>query len=322
MGEAIGSDGHGGLRMNPLARLDLSQFRVDSESFVGQALDLGVRFNKLEQKTADSLLVYLRLKGTELGKKNRTGIAITNELLTRAVRQVLACIDLGLRDLSEGDLNKAVAFLQTGDYEAFRKKGYEIAYYRLEQMKDSCRLIAARPESAFLPEELAKINRWASLAPESWLCEIDDEEETQKEVDPRKDFDAYRELKARMDFLRTVPWNVLERLKEAVGEDGSFAGLLRNLILSLALDKSDLLPEKREIDAFRQTCFVRGGLRENIRDKILGLVEQQLSAEVEEEFQASVLVEVKAELAAMENISEDLFANSFMVENSEQVLAE
>ena len=308
--------------MNPLARLDLSQFRVDSESFVGQALELGVRFNKLEQEMADSLLVYLRVKGTELGKKNRTGIAITNELLTRAVRQVLACIDLGLGDLSEGDLNKAVVLLQAGDYEAFRKKGYEIAYYRFEQMRDTCRLIAARPESAFLPEELARINRWASLAPESWLCLGDEEEETPKEVDPRKDFDAYRELKARMDFLRTVPWNVLERLKEAVGEDGSFAGLLRNLILSLALDKSDLLPEKSEIDAFRRTCFVKGGFRKQIRGKVLDLVEQQLSAEVEEEYQESILVEVKAELAAMENIDEDQFIKSFMVETSEQALDE
>jgi hypothetical protein len=300
--------------MNPLARLDLRKFRVDSESFAGQALDLGVKFRKLDKDVADGLLVFLRLKGTELGRKNRTGIGITNDLLTRAVRQVLACIDLGLLDLSGGDLNMAVDLLKSGDYEEFRKKGYECAFNRLQEMKDTCESIAARPESAFLPDEQRRIGAWASLAPESWLCPDLEDEGKERVVDPVKDFDAFRELKSRMDFLRTVPWKVLDQLKEGVGDEGSFSGLVRNLILSLAVDKADLVHRSEDIESFHRTCFTDGGLRENIRKKVLSLVKQQLSAEVEEEFRTPILEEFRAEICNLERMGFAEFAESFLME--------
>ena len=65
--------------MNPLAQLDLGRFRIDAESFVGQTIELGIRFQKLPEQTGEALLAFLRVKGMYYGKRNRAGIAISRE---------------------------------------------------------------------------------------------------------------------------------------------------------------------------------------------------------------------------------------------------
>ena len=51
---------------NPLATLDLSRFRIDSESFVGQVIELGARFEKLPPNIGDALLGFFALAGVAL----------------------------------------------------------------------------------------------------------------------------------------------------------------------------------------------------------------------------------------------------------------
>ena len=150
---------------NPLARLDLDRFRIDAESFVGQAIELSIRFEKLPPQISDALLAFLRTKGTYFGKRNRTGIAISRESLERGVRHALICMDLGLNELAEGDLNRAVDLLAGGDFEGFRKKGYELAFFRLEAMREEAQILAKRPEISFLSQEGKDVQHWSALTP-------------------------------------------------------------------------------------------------------------------------------------------------------------
>ena len=138
---------------NPLATLDLSRFRIDSESFVGQAIELGTRFEKLPPNIGDALLGFLRLQGLHYGKRYRSGIAIRRENLEHGVRQALISMDLGLEARAESDLNRAVEIIAQGDFEACRKRGYEIAFFRLQEMAQMCRAMLLRPEVKFLQSE-------------------------------------------------------------------------------------------------------------------------------------------------------------------------
>ena len=162
---------------NPLATLDLSRFRIDSESFVGQVIELGTRFEKLPPNIGDALLGFLRLQGLHYGKRNRSGIAIRRGDLEHGVRQALIAMDLGLEARAESDLNRAVEIIAEGDFEACRKRGYEIAFFRLQEMARECRLMLLRPEVKFLQSEYRDISRWATAVPETWMRPPDDEED-------------------------------------------------------------------------------------------------------------------------------------------------
>ena len=154
---------------NPLATLDLSRFRIDSESFVGQVIELGTRFEKLPSNIGDALLGFLRLQGLHYGKRNRSGIAIRREDLEHGVRQALIAMDLGLEARAESDLNRGVEIIAQGDFEACRKRGYEIAFFRLQEMAQMCRAMLLRPEVKFLQSEYRAISRWANAVPETWM---------------------------------------------------------------------------------------------------------------------------------------------------------
>jgi len=265
---------------NPLARLDLSKFRIDSESFVGQAIELGVRFDKLPSNVGDALLGFLRAKGLSYGKRNRSGIAIGREDLEHGVRQALIALDLGLEERSKGDLNDAVEIISKGDFEACRRRGYEIAFFRLQEMVEKSRALLARPEATFLQPEHRDISHWATVAPETWVRPADDTEEESQLVDPKRDYEALTPVLGRFEFLSSMPKGALVELESAVDEGRTFDGLLRNLILALAMDMESLLPENEEIEAFRQTCFDDGQMKGEVRAKICELMDRQLEASV------------------------------------------
>ena len=242
---------------NPLATLDLSRFRIDSESFVGQVIELGTRFEKLPPNVGDALLGFLRLQGLHYGKRYRSGIAIRREDLEHGVRQALIAMDLGLEARAESDLNQAVDIIAQGDFEACRKRGYEIAFFRLQEMAQMCRALLLRPEVKFLQSEYRAISRWATAVPETWMRPQDDEEDESQLVDPKRDYEAYQVAFRRLAFLRSIPKAALTEVEMAV-EARTYDGLLRNLILALALDMESLLPSEAQIEAFRQRCFEEG----------------------------------------------------------------
>ncbi len=298
---------------NPLATLDLSRFRIDSESFVGQVIELGTRFEKLPPNIGDALLGFLRLQGLHYGKRYRSGIAIRREDLEHGVRQALIAMDLGLEARAESDLNRAVEIIAQGDFEACRKRGYEIAFFRLKEMAQMCRAMLLRPEVKFLQSEYQAVSRWATAVPETWMRPQDDEEDESQLVDPKRDYAAYQVALRRLAFLRSIPKAALTEVEIAV-EARTYDGLLRNLILALALDMDSLLPSDVQIEAFRQRCFEEGKMREEVRSKVFELMDRQLEASFEdEEDRMAIRLEFEAEVEFLEEVSYSPFKGVFLL---------
>ena len=300
---------------NPLARLDLSRFRIDSESFVGQALELGTRFEKLPPNAGDALLGFLRVRGLHYGKRNRSGIAMRREDLEHGVRQALISLDLGLEARAEGDLNRAVEILAQGDFEGCRKRGYEIAFFRLQEMARECRLLLLRPEATVLQPEYRDVSRWAKVVAETWYRPPDDEEDAPQLVDPKRDYAAYTTALRRLAFLRSIPQAALAELESAV-EGRTYDGLLRNLILALALDLESLLPSAAQSEAFCQRCFDAGAMKAGVRSKIFELLDQQLEASVEDAAdRTAIRRDFEAEIEFLEEASTRSFKGVFLLPN-------
>ena len=298
---------------NPLATLDLSRFRIDSESFVGQVIELGTRFEKLPPNIGDALLGFLRLQGLHYGKRNRSGIAIRRGDLEHGVRQALISMDLGLEARAESDLNRAVEIIAEGDFEACRKRGYEIAFFRLQEMAQACRAMLLRPEVKFLQSEYRGVSRWANAVPETWMRPPDDEEDELQLVDPKRDYAAYQIALRRLAFLRSIPKAALTELETAV-EGRTYDGLLHNLILALALDMESLLPSEAQIEAFRQTCFEGGKMKAGVRTKVFELIDRQLEASVEDtEDRLTIRHEFEAEVEFLEEVSFSDFKGVFLL---------
>ncbi len=298
---------------NPLATLDLSRFRIDSESFVGQVIELGTRFEKLPPNIGDALLGFLRLQGLHYGKRYRSGIAIRRENLEHGVRQALISMDLGLEARAESDLNQAVDIIAQGDFEACRKRGYEIAFFRLQEMAQMCRAMLLRPEVKFLQSEYRAIARWATAVPETWMRPQDDDEDESQLVDPKRDYEAYQVAFRRLAFLRSIPKAALTEVEMAV-EARTYDGLLRNLILALALDMESLLPLEAQIEAFRQRCFEEGKMREDVRAKVFELMDRQLESSVEDiEDRLAIRSEFEAEVEFLEEVSCSPFTGVFLL---------
>ena len=298
---------------NPLATLDLSRFRIDSESFVGQVIELGTRFEKLPPNIGDALLGFLRLQGLHYGKRNRSGIAIRREDLEHGVRQALISMDLGLEARAESDLNRAVEIIAEGDFEACRKRGYEISFFRLQEMAQACRAMLLRPEVKFFQSEYSAVSRWANAVPETWMRPPDDEEDELQLVDPKRDYAAYQIALRRLAFLRSIPKAALAELEIAV-EGRTYDGLLHNLILALALDMESLLPSEAQIEAFRQTCFEEGKMKTGVRAKVFELMDRQLEASVEDtEDRMAIRREFEAEVEFLEEVSLSDFKGVFLL---------
>ncbi len=304
---------------NPLANLDLSRFRIDSESFVGQTIALGMRFEKLPPNVGDALLGFLRVRGLHHGKRNRSGIAIRREDLEHGVRQALISMDLGLEARAEGDLNRAVEIIAQGDFEACRKRGYKIAFFHLEEMARTCRAMLLLPEVTFLQPEYRDISNWTNAVPETWMRPPDEEENEPQWVDPKRDYAAYHTARRRLAFLRSIPRAALTELETEV-EGRTFDGLLRNLILALALDLESLLPSQAQIETFRQTCFERGEMNAEVRSKISDLMDRQIDSSVADTAdRAAIRREFEVEVEFLEEMSAQHFEGMFLLpERSER----
>ncbi|MDA0712126.1 MAG: hypothetical protein O3B73_18155, partial [bacterium] len=299
--------------MNPLARMDLSRFRIDSESYVGQAVALGLQFEKLPPQITDALLGFLRTKALYYGQRNRSGIAMARNVLERGVRQALICMDVGLKKLSSGDLNRAVILLGKGDFETSRKEGYQVAFFQLEEMRKGSLGLLTRSTASFLQDEHRILKRWATLVPETWTRPADDMEEEPQLVDVRREYGDFLQTQARMDFLNSIPDEALEPLQQMVSEGRSFEGLLRNLILVLALDLESISPSIGDMARFAQTCFSHGKMRSEVREKVLHLMDHQLESSVlEGPCRDDIRSAFEAEIALFEQVAPENMAELFM----------
>jgi hypothetical protein len=239
-------------------------------------------------------------------QRYREGIGISREVLERGVRQALVCMELGLQDVSAGDLNAAVDCLASGDLEALRKRGWELAFFRLEEMRERCTWIVQRPGAGLLGSRLKQVRRWSRISPETWTFEgdaVDPDEDCS--VDPIGDHADLAEIKGRMDFLDRMPPGTLEDLFQAAGSEASFDGLLRNLVLSLALELQVLVPNSSQVSEFESRCFDGGQMVPKVRESVLEQTHAFLADAVEDEaVRAAVLAEIHAEISHLESAAE------------------
>lgn len=294
--------------------VDFDKLRVESEGFLGQAIGLGVKYGRLSARTPDVLLAYLRATGLRFGQRYRTGIAVSRDVLEQGVGKALISLELGLTLISEQDLNRAVDLLAEGDFEKIRKRGWEEAFVRLEEMGRVCRLVRGRPESRLLRDFAPQIERWSRVVPETWMVS-GGEDEDEDHVDPLRDYARFRELHARVNFIRLLPSSVLQSFAEAVNECG-FSDFVRPLILALALDLDTLVPGSREISAFETDCLGSEGVAAWARDKVTASVNEMARNATDDSHLRMVLMQdVEDEMARLAELRADSLAGAFVTES-------
>ncbi len=294
--------------MTGLASVDFTRLRIDEESFVGQAVALGVEYRKLPEHTAEGLQAYLRIHAMSYGTKNRSGMAIEREEIERGVYQVIVCLDLGLESASDGDLNAAVDLIGGGDFETIRKEGWEIAHRRLSRMRLECGQLAQGKEASFFQDCLKDTRIWANVEPGTWQSTNADGEPVG--VDPTGDWDRFRDLAARLHLFRALPEDAFRAFRSAAGGRGNSDEVLRNVVVALASQSPSLVLTKDALQAFCdrfKAGRIPDGLRRIIHDQIAGLID---ASEPDPEITARIpqaVSETLDEIEAFDPPTEKLF---------------
>ena len=236
--------------MTGLASVDLARLRIDEESFIGQMIALGMEFQKLPAHTAEGLQAYLRIQAMSYGTRNRSGIAGGREAIEHGVYQAIVCLDLGLLETSDGDLNAAVDLIQAGEFEEFRKQGWEIAHYRLGRMQTDCTQLAQRTVASFLQDFTKDSRIWAGVEPGTWMSE--DDEGKPLRIDPIADWRRFLGMAARVHLFRALPEDAFKPFRSAAGGRGSSEEVLRNIVVALACQSPSLALTRETLDTFRE----------------------------------------------------------------------
>ena len=276
---------------NALNTIDLAQFVADERSFLGQTLKLGVEYGLLPPNAEEAIRMYLQTQTMTFGQRNRTGLAIGREEIEQGVFQATICLDIGLDDQAEGDANKAAEVLATGDFENIRKRGWELAFFRLEEMVTEAGLFPKRRESAFLQEFVTPTKRWAHTVAGTWVCSDPEDEDGPMIVDPISEYQVYEDLKIRIDLLKGIPVDALKRYGSAAGSRGPFTDLLRNLIVSLCLGLESLLPEASDVATFEER--LSDGNPSELETAVVQAVSQQIASAGNQASRSRLLADVR-----------------------------
>lgn len=272
-----------------LSTVDLGRLLVDEQSFLGQTLKLGIEYGLLPANADEALRMYLQTQTMAFGRRNRTGIAIDRDAIEQGGYQATICLEIGLADLSEGDANRAAEILATGDFDRIRKRGWELAFFRLEAVRDEAELFPQRREAAFLLDYRETTRRWAHTEPETWLCSDPEEPEGPTIIDPISTHDAFEDLTVRLGLLKSLPTDALYLFGAAAGGGRPFPDLLRNLVVSLALGLDTLAPTESEAERFYENVAASPGWL----DGVIAQVDAQVPEEADPGARDRLLSEVR-----------------------------
>ena len=253
--------------MNTLARLDLNRQLSHVASFTGRAIALGLEFAALAERFEETLGTYLRAQALSSAQRYRAGIAIGRDALQLGVERSFACVDLGLEELSGGDLNRAVDLLAAGDLEALRRRGAQLAYERLEELRSESALLSGMEELALLPDAAHRIRTWSTIVPETWAA-TDDEGEPVA-IDPREDYRAFPAVRSRLHFVRALPRGAVESLLRAHPPVRSFDAVIHRLVLAVALGRDTLHTDVALVERFAAECLEDGRMRPELRSRVI-----------------------------------------------------
>ncbi|MEW6752354.1 MAG: hypothetical protein AB1505_15425 [Candidatus Latescibacterota bacterium] len=281
-----------------LLRPDLNLLPAGEESFVGRAAALGSRYGRLPASYPDRLMGYLRLRATAHARRHRTGIRLEREGLEAGIRQSVACLDLALGEASVGDLNAAAEVLATSDLESLRRRGWEIAFGRLEEMRRQSRRLLGLPHAALLAEHRAGLKRWSTVVPETWQGR--DLGGEAADVDPQVDWAAFLQVQWRAQFVASLPEPAVQELLGHRRSGCTFAGLLRRMVVAVGLDRPSLVVHAEELRRFAELVMDGGRIRpeaaRRIGEEIAGHARQALAEPAARQL---VVQEVEAAMAAL-----------------------
>lgn len=292
--------------MSNLLRPDLNQVPLDADSFLGRAIGLGRQYERLPDRFLDTLMAFLRIRGREQAQRRRTGIRMGRENLEGGIRQAVICLELALEEESGEDADRAVEVLAQGEFELLYKRGWELAAARLIEMRTGASQLRRRGEAIWMQEFTAQVRTWAGIVPESWTGT--DQEGEEVRIDPQEEFATFQQIGARLALLRSLPREAMRELLEVEPEGGSFARLMRRMILAVGLERESLVVDEEQRRRFAETCMAGGKLRAEIREKIANQIGEHLErALTEERDRALIAGEVDEALAELEGLTaEDL----------------
>ena len=293
--------------MNTLANSDLNQFRLDIDSWLGRAALAGVESEKLPENFKAALMAFLRIHSLGFAQKQRTGIALGTDKLRRGMEMGLSCIYLALEEQSAGDLNRAVDVLAAGEFAELYKRGWEMAFARMETMRAKAELLGKRSHLAFFARHRDRVWALAQLVPETWTSA--DREGELVEVDLRADWQMLAGVEGRVDFLRILPDEAFAALWEKRGVD--FAQVLRRIALALALERRELGVDAEVVAAFGSTCFADGIWLSAAKEAVLDQVTTQLQTQP---LAADIAREIERELNEEIAVLESAVAGGFLTD--------
>ena len=173
-------------------------------------------------------------------------------------------------------------------------------FFRLKEMQDEARLFPRRREAAFLQDYADHVRRWAYTEPQTWLCTDPDEEDGPMISDPGKAYATFQDLTLRVGLLKSLPSDALKRFGSAAGGRGPFSEILRNLILSLVLEKENLVATAEDVALFESAisnlASSPGGLN-TLVDRFRQQVEEGADPSVADRFIKLVHAEARELLA-------------------------
>ena len=283
--------------MTGLARPDPNALLRGVDSFAARAVALGLDHGRLPGTFGDALLAFLRARSLAFAQARRTGIALGRDQLGRGVRQAFICLDLGLEEAAGGDVEVAIGQLAFDQLAPLSRRGYEIAFGRLLEMRNTSRQLAGTPQLALFPELRDQLRFWSRLVPETWAVPHRDREP--EPVDPARDYTAFQEVAGRTHFLASLPEEQLAPLGQLPFL--TFGDLWRRLAAAAALGLEHLAPGSADARRFRQHCCDGPHLRPAARERTTSTLTRFLQRHVPYESARRLLLdELRVQLDAVE----------------------
>ncbi len=288
--------------MNALTKLDLNRLPVDEQAFLARALELGVRLGRLPEPLIEALSVYLQGTAVQHARRFRTGIKVRKEDLFRGVRRVAVCLDAGLKEEAQGDLNAAVDLLRPDRFETLRKRGWEIVYAHLTEMQRAAVRILKSPHRGLLKGDGKRLRQWATIRPDD--CSSEDADGVREEMDLVAEFAEFRRVELQARFLDSLPRSLVRGLPEAVRRSWGFEEILRAVIRALVTDSEDLILDDPTRVRLRDLCDAGGALNADAREKVERLLRDHLLTHSDEADYLAFVLSVAREVMG-KSLSDD-----------------
>jgi hypothetical protein len=287
-------------RMNELSRVDLNRIQVDQDTFLGRALEAGVALDKIPPRVTESLAIYLRATATQYARRFRRGIKISKDILEEGLRRIVICMDMGLRDLSKGDLNRAVENVEPSRFEEIRRRGYEIIFERLRTMRDTSEKILGSPQSKFLLLEEDTLRGWSTITPERWT-KRDPFGGEEIEVGPDTEYAEFQRIVYKASFLESLPAHLTSDLLRCAPQETEFLQVITNMVIALAIEHGNLVLRKEDIQRFKSGCFRDGKLLPEIRKRIRNALQRHLNTQGDDQIYKEYIARiVESQLEAVQ----------------------